>query len=136
MGVTEKEKEMASDSLARIPAGYIKENRLRIQAYRKIAGVAAVDEVEELRREFRDRYGKLPREVRLLLQCAEIKILAAQAHVDVVESKADKIMLSQRGQLFQVGGKFPRFTKIRPEDKLTELRKLLESLHEPDRNPD
>ena len=85
-------------------------------------------EIEELRREFRDRYGKLPREVRLLLQCAEIKILAAQTHVDVVETKADKIMLSQRGQLFQVGGKFPRFTKTRPEDKLTELRKLLESL--------
>ena len=117
-----------SDSLARIPAGYIKENRLRIQAYRKIAGVAEAAEVEELRREFRDRYGKLPREVRLLLQCAEIKILAAQAHVDVVETKADKIMLSQRGQLFQVGGKFPRLTKIRPEDKLTELWKLLESL--------
>jgi len=124
-----------SDSLARIPAGYIKENRLRIQAYRKIAGVVEAAEVEELRREFRDRYGKLPREVRLLLLCAETKILAAQAHVDVVETKADKIMLSQRGQLFQVGGKFPRFTKTRPEDKLTELRKLLESLYEPDRNP-
>ena len=118
------------DSLARIPAGYIKENRLRIQAYRKIAAVAEAAEVEELRREFRDRYGKLPREVRLLLLCAETKILAAHAHVDVVETKADKIMLSQRGQLFQVGGKFPRFTKTRPEDKLTELRKLLESLAE------
>ena len=128
-------KDRPTDSLARIPAGYIQENRLRIQAYRKIAGVAAAEEVEELRREFRDRYGKLPREVRLLLLCAETKILAAQARVEVVETKADKIMLSQHGQPFQVGGRFPRFTKTRPEDKLTELRKLLESLYEPNRSP-
>ncbi|MEI8063688.1 MAG: TRCF domain-containing protein, partial [Verrucomicrobiota bacterium] len=118
----------AGDTFARIPTSYIKDNRLRIQAYRKIAGVVEFPEVEALRHEFRDRYGKLPREVRLLLQCAEIKVYAGSAHVDVVEAKDDKIMLSQRGILFQTAGKFPRFTKIRPEDKLTELKKLLESL--------
>jgi len=118
----------SGETFARIPTGYIKDNRLRIQAYRKIAGVVELAEVEGLRREFRDRYGKLPREVRLLLQCAEVKVLAATAHVDVVETKEDKIMLSQRGQLFQVAGKFPRFTKLRPEDKLTELKKLFDSL--------
>ncbi len=48
--------------------------------------------------------------------------------VDTVETREDKIMLSQRGVLFQVGGKFPRLTKDKPEGKLTELRKLVESL--------
>ncbi|MEI6082815.1 MAG: transcription-repair coupling factor [Verrucomicrobiota bacterium] len=120
----------AGETFARIPTSYIKDNRLRIQAYRKIAGVVELPEVEALRHEFRDRYGKLPREVRLLLQCAETKVLAAQAHVDVVETNEDKIQLSQRGVLFQIAGKFPRFTKERPEDKLTELKKLLESLTE------
>ncbi|MCG3149929.1 MAG: Transcription-repair-coupling factor [Verrucomicrobiae bacterium] len=118
----------AGETFARIPTNYIKDNRLRIQAYRKIAGVVELPEVEALRHEFRDRYGKLPREVRLLLQCAEAKVLAAHAHVDVVETNEDKIQLSQRGVLFQIAGKFPRFTKERPEDKLTELKKLLESL--------
>ena len=118
----------SGETFARIPTSYIKDNRLRIQAYRKIAGVVELPEVEGLRHEFRDRYGKLPREVRLLLQCAETKVLAAQAHVDVVETNEDKIQLSQRSVLFQIAGKFPRFTKERPEDKLTELKKLLESL--------
>jgi len=118
----------AGETFARIPTGYIKDNRLRIQAYRKLAGVGELPEVAALHREFRDRYGKLPRAVQLLLQCAETKVLAAQAQVDVVETKADKIMLSQRGVLFQVGGKFPRFTKQRPEAKLAELHRLLESL--------
>ena len=78
--------------------------------------------------DFRDRYGKLPREVKLLLQCAEVRVLAANAHVDTVETREDKIMLSQRGQLFQVSGKFPRLTATKPEGKLTEIKKLLESL--------
>jgi len=119
----------SGETFARIPTSYIKDNRLRIQAYRKIAGVVELPEVEALRHEFRDRYGKLPREVRLLLQYAESKVLAAHAHVDVVETNEDKIQLSQRGVLFQIAGKFPRFTKERPEDKLTELKKLLESLN-------
>lgn len=117
-----------ADTLARIPVSYITDTRLRIQAYRKIAQVSEIAEVELLRGDFRDRYGKLPREVKLLLQCAEVRVLAANAHVDTVETREDKIMLSQRGQLFQVSGKFPRLTATKPEGKLTEIKKLLESL--------
>ena len=117
-----------ADTLARLPGAYIRDNRLRIQSYRKIAQAMEPGEVEALRREFRDRYGKLPREVKLLLQCAEIRLLAAAVNVDTVETRDDKIMLSQRGVLFQVGGKFPRLTAAKPEGKLTEIKKLLESL--------
>jgi transcription-repair coupling factor (superfamily II helicase) len=120
--------EAMADTLARIPVSYITDTRLRIQAYRKIAQVSEIAEVELLRGDFRDRYGKLPREVKLLLQCAEVRVLAANAHVDTVETREDKIMLSQRGQLFQVSGKFPRLTATKPEGKLTEIKKLLESL--------
>ena len=116
------------DTLARIPSAYISDSRLRIQAYRKIAQVFELPEVDALRAEFRDRYGPLPREVKLLLRCAEVKILAANTNIDTIETRADKIMLSQRGVLFQVGGKFPRFAATKPEGKLTEIKKLLESL--------
>ncbi|MGD0650575.1 MAG: transcription-repair coupling factor [Verrucomicrobiia bacterium] len=116
------------DTLARIPSSYIADSRLRIEAYRKIAQAMERGEVEALRREFRDRYGKLPREVELLLRCAEVKILAAAAKVDTVETRADKIMLSQRSVLFQIAGKFPRLAATKPEGKLTEIKKLLESL--------
>ena len=114
--------------LACVPASYIRDDRLRTQAYRKIASASDLPEIAALRQEFRDRYGKLPREVRLLLQAAEIKIHAALAHVEIVETKADKLMLTSRGQLFQIAGKFPRLTADKPEGKLTEIKKLLESL--------
>jgi transcription-repair coupling factor (superfamily II helicase) len=116
------------ESLTRIPASYVTDTRLRIQAYRRIASTAELADVENLRRELRDRYGPVPREVKLLLQCAEVKILAGHSNVDTVETRDDKIMLSQRGVLFQLAGKFPRLTATKPEAKLTEIKKLLESL--------
>jgi len=116
------------DTLARIPSTYIPDSRLRIEAYRKIAQTMELAEVEALRREFRDRFGKLPREVKLLLQCAEVRLLAVAVKVDTVETRGDKIMLSQHGVLFQVAGKFPRLTATKPEGKLTEVKNLLQSL--------
>ncbi len=118
----------SGESLAKIPANYINDSRLRIGAYRRIASMAELADVELLRAELRDRYGLLPREVKLLLKSAEIRIVAAAASVDTVETRDDKIMLSQSGQLFQLGGKFPRMTQTKPEAKLTEIGKLLESL--------
>jgi len=118
------------DTLARIPSSYITDSRLRIDAYRKIAQVSELADVRSLQAEFRDRYGPLPREVKLLLQCAEVKVLAGAVNVDTVETRDDKIMLSQRGVLFQLGGKFPRLTATKPEGKLTDIKKLLESLRQ------
>jgi transcription-repair coupling factor (superfamily II helicase) len=118
----------SGEALARIPSNYMTDSRLRIQAYRKIAQAADLATVKSLRREFRDRFGKIPRQLELLLQCAEVRIQASDAHVETVESREDKIMLTQRATLLQIGGKFPRFVETKPEGKLTEIKKLLESL--------
>ena len=67
----------------------------------------------------------------MLLRCAEVKILAGRAGVEMVETRDDKIILTQRGVVYQVGGKFPRLTQTKPDGKLTEIQRLLESL---DRN--
>jgi hypothetical protein len=50
------------------------------------------------------------------------------AHAEIVETREDRIMLWQRGVLFQVGGKFPRMTGATPEEKLAEIRKVLQLL--------
>ncbi|MGD0059214.1 MAG: transcription-repair coupling factor [Verrucomicrobiia bacterium] len=116
------------ESYARIPNNYISDTRLRIQAYRKIALALELADVKALRREFRDRFGKVPREVEILLQCAEVRIQAGEAHIETVETREDRIMLSQRGVLFQVGGKFPRMTGTTPEEKLAGIRGVIESV--------
>jgi transcription-repair coupling factor (superfamily II helicase) len=116
------------ESHARIPNNYISDTRLRIQAYRKVALALELADVKALRKEFRDRFGKIPREVEILLQCAGVRIQASDAHVETVETREDRIMLSQRGVLFQVGGKFPRMTGTTPEEKLTEIKGVLTSV--------
>jgi transcription-repair coupling factor (superfamily II helicase) len=120
----------SGEGLARIPSNYMVDSRLRIQSYRKIAQAADLATVKSLRREFRDRFGKIPRQLELLLQCAEVRIQASDAHVETVETREDKIMLTQRATLLQVGGKFPRFTETKPEGKLAEIKALLHSLSE------
>jgi len=120
----------SGEGLARIPSNYMTDSRLRIQAYRKIAQAAELATVKSLRREFRDRFGKIPRQLELLLQCAEVRIQASDTHVETVETREDKIMLTQRSTLLQIGGKFPRFVETKPEGKLAELKTLLYSLSE------
>jgi len=112
---------------ARIPETYIADSRLRIEAYRKVAQVTELADAKTLRAELRDRYGRIPRAVDLLLGAAELKVAAATAGVDSIETREDRIILGAAGQLYQVDGKFPRLTKPRPEGKLAEMRKLLES---------
>jgi len=122
------EQRVEAESLARIPERYIGDLRLRVQAYRRIAGCTELGEIKSLRAELRDRYGKPPLGVELLLRSAEVRILAGRAGVEMVETREDKIILTQRGVVYQVGGKFPRLTQTKPDGKLTEIKQPLESL--------
>ena len=49
----------------------------------------------------------------LLLQVAELKILASEKSVTNIEVKDDKLMLTRQGDFITLGGKFPRLTKER-----------------------
>jgi transcription-repair coupling factor (superfamily II helicase) len=116
------------DDLASVPTDYIEDQRLRIEVYRKIAACADMVDVESMRSELRDRFGPLPVPVEFLLKCAGIRILAAAVGIDTIETKDDKIMLSLRGDLHQVDGRFPRFTRKKTGDKLIELEKMLAAM--------
>jgi hypothetical protein len=67
---------------ARIPATYIEDEELRLQLYRRIAGITHVEALDEMRRELIDRFGKdaqtggVPEEIDNLFFQIRIKILA------------------------------------------------------------
>jgi transcription-repair coupling factor (superfamily II helicase) len=113
---------------AALPEAYIPEAKLRIEAYRRIAQATELAEITSHRTEWRDRFGALPRSAKLLLAAAELKLHAAAAGVDTIETKDDKIMCSTRGQFYQPAGKFPRFVKPTAEGKLAEIQALLKTL--------
>ena len=90
-----------------LPATYISDAALRIQAYRNLAEITTTEQLQRLRRDWRDRFGKWPEAVDNLLLLSEIKLSAARARVSRVEVREGKLMLSRRGDFILVGGKFP-----------------------------
>ena len=91
-----------------IPTNYISDTALRIQAYRKLAEITTREQLDRLRKDWRDRFGKFPPAVDNLLILTEIKLSAAKAGVTRVEVREGKLMLTRRGDFILVGGKFPR----------------------------
>jgi transcription-repair coupling factor (superfamily II helicase) len=121
----ENQKSKIKIAPAYIPLNYITEAQHRIEIYRKLAQVDGKVELENLRKELRDRFGLLPPAVELLLQVGELKILAAEKQVSLIETKGEKLMLTRNNDLLMVDGKFPRLTKKEASARLKEIKKLL-----------
>jgi transcription-repair coupling factor (superfamily II helicase) len=114
---------------AYLPLNYISDSRQRIEVYRKLAQTTDKRALEKLTQELRDRFGPLPPAVEVLLQVAELKLLASEKAVSIIETKEDKLLLTRRGDLLTLGTKLPRLTKIQPVARLKEIKKVLLSLH-------
>jgi transcription-repair coupling factor (superfamily II helicase) len=111
-----------------IPMAYVGEARQRIEIYRKLAQANEKPALEALRAELRDRFGPLPPAVELLLLVGEIKILAGEKTVTILEVKDDKLMLTRNNDYIMLGGKFPRLTKPDATGRLKEIKRLLLAL--------
>ena len=108
-----------------LPQSYVPEPQHRIEIYRKLAQATDKIALDGLQKELRDRFGPLPPPVTLLLAVAELKIIAGEKSVTVIEVKDDKLMLTRHGDYITLGAKFPRLTKITAEARLNEIKKLL-----------
>jgi len=111
-----------------IPTSYIAETSLRIQTYRHFAEITTVEQLELLRKEWRDRFGKFPPAVDNLFLLAQIKLVAARFDITRVEVRERKLMLTRRGDFILVGGKFPRLVADRIEAQLGEVLELSRKL--------
>jgi transcription-repair coupling factor (superfamily II helicase) len=113
------------ENTASLPHTFVTEPQHRIEIYRKLAQATDKPALENLQRELRDRFGPLPPPVELLLQVAELKILAADKSVTAIEVNDDKLMLTRHGDFITLGGKFPRLTKKGAKARLKEIKRLL-----------
>ncbi len=111
-----------------IPSEYISQPALRIQAYKKIAEAATNEQLEEVGRQWRDRFGPLPAAVRNLLLLTQIKLAAGGKKITEIEVKGRKVMLRRGGDYLLIGSRFPRLTSESPENNLSELFTLISSL--------
>ncbi len=130
-GDSEKEsenKKTRSKASAFIPLAYIAEAKQRIEIYRKLAQATEKSGLERLEAELRDRFGQLPAAMELLLLVGEIRILASEKAITIIEVKEDKLMLTRNNDFIMLGGKFPRLTKKEARARLKEIKRLLLTL--------
>ncbi|MCC6458281.1 MAG: transcription-repair coupling factor [Caldilineaceae bacterium] len=84
---------------AQIPQTYIEEESLRLQMYRRIAGMTHLESIEEMRKEMVDRFGtddvtgSVPEEVENLFYQIRVKILALRANVQNIGRELDQLVI-------------------------------------------
>jgi transcription-repair coupling factor (superfamily II helicase) len=111
-----------------IPITYIGDPGLRIRAYRTVAEITSHEQLDRLRRDWRDRFGPFPPAVDNLSGLIEIKLAAAKAGINRVEVRERKLMLTRRGDFILVAGKFPRLVGAKIEQHLREILELIRKL--------
>ena len=113
---------------AYIPFRYIADARQRIEIYRKMAQATDQAGLKSLKQEMRDRFGPLPPALELLLRVAELKVLASERSITVIEVQEDRLMLTRNNDYIMVGSKFPRLTRKQAGARLKEIEQLLTAL--------
>ncbi|MEV0148575.1 MULTISPECIES: transcription-repair coupling factor [unclassified Nonomuraea] len=76
---------------AHIPHDYVTSERLRLEAYKRIAAITTEIHIHEVREELTDRYGRPPVEVENLLEVARFRIRARQAGLTDVTLQGQNI---------------------------------------------
>jgi transcription-repair coupling factor (superfamily II helicase) len=110
---------------AALPVSYIAQAQHRIEIHRKLAQAVDAAALGELKNELRDRFGPLPPAAELLFKVAELKLIAVERNISVVETKGDKLMLTRNQDYLMVNGKFPRLKRSTPSARLNEIKKTL-----------
>ena len=111
-----------------IPADYIAEPRERIAAYRQLAETETLPALDNLKNLWRDRYGRLPTPARHLLKVAAIRLRAAAAGIESVETEENVLRLRRGGDFIMIGHRHPRLESCDPALKLRQILTLLQQL--------
>jgi len=82
-----------ADVEAYIPDIFIESDSERLDFYRRLYGVASVDEIQAMRDELRDRFGEYPEEVENLFGVVELKTLASNIGFIKVELLRNQLSL-------------------------------------------
>lgn len=81
---------------AYIPEWYIRDPSLKLQMYKKIAGIVSLEEEDDICDELLDRFGDIPKETIRLIKISRIRHLASQIGMERVYPQTGKVVLEFR----------------------------------------
>lgn len=108
-----------------LPDDYVPDRRQKIDLYRRLARLERFDQIEELRNELRDRFGKLPASVKRLLSVSEVKLEAAVWQVSSI-TMIDKYLTFK----FENRERFSQLSSIRPMIRIIDDQTAMVTLKE------
>ncbi|WP_375000370.1 transcription-repair coupling factor [Aeromicrobium sp. CTD01-1L150] len=94
-GAPEREVKMELPVEAHLPHDYVPSERLRLEMYKRLADVRALQEVDALREELVDRYGEPPETVEVLLDVARLRVKVRDAGLTEVTSAGSNVRFSE-----------------------------------------
>ncbi|MTW86520.1 transcription-repair coupling factor [Virgibacillus dakarensis] len=120
------EPELSLELDAYIPESYIKDEKQKIDMYKRFQSLASAENIADLQEELIDRFGDYPGEVEHLFIVSTMKMYAKQERVESINEKNNKIELlvdeerSQRidgSKLFTLANTFGRGIQLGTENK-------------------
>jgi transcription-repair coupling factor (superfamily II helicase) len=111
---------------AYIPYHYIEDENLRLRLYQRISALATKQEITLMKREIKDRFGKLPQEVQRLMLIAELRIVAADYELKSVIVRDRQLMMSKEKQYKTFGGRHPILNNDTTTAMLKEIIQLVQ----------
>ncbi len=76
---------------AHLPHDYVPDERLRLMAYTSLAQASTEEQIEEFVAEMLDRYGPLPDPVKVLIEVAQLRLLARSAGLTEIVSAGTRV---------------------------------------------
>jgi transcription-repair coupling factor (superfamily II helicase) len=100
--------EAPEDSLAAgFPPEFIASERLRVDAYRRLATITSESKMEEFREELEDRYGNLPEQAKNMLEVTLVKVFAAKQGYTAVHVENQKVSFKTSRKVYRRNGILP-----------------------------
>ena len=81
-----------------VPASYIKSESLKMDIYKRIAGIETREEYEDMQDELIDRFGDIPIQVENLLQVVLLKVAAHKVYITEISGTKDKLKIMMWNQ--------------------------------------
>ncbi|MEP6571844.1 MAG: transcription-repair coupling factor [Gemmatimonadota bacterium] len=100
--------EVVLDRPAHLPDGYVPDDDIKLDLYRRLARAATSGDIEQLRDEMRERFGPLPEPAETLLHMARLRVLGASLGLQHILARGDEARLTFRA------GAAPRLAGLTP----------------------
>lgn len=114
---------------AYLPSQYIPQTELRIDFYRRLASASKLSEIDALRFEIQDRFGRPPASAEYVFMLERIRVLAQNLGFRSVQTQGNQLKLSYLSlgemKLFKINERFPRLTNTKPIAKMREIESIL-----------